>query len=83
MSKLDQGPVSLSAVFSKLNHLLLLISLFFFLLLPLFQFLVTLLPTSQRSVGHIHRPGEGKSTAAKEKADISVTLRGLSRWLLQ
>lgn len=48
-----------------------------------FQFFLSLLTSSQRSVGHVHRPGDGKSTAAKEKADISVSLRGLSRWLLQ
>lgn len=47
---------------------------------PSFQFL---LPKSQRSFGYFHRPGKGKSTAAKEKADISVSLKGLSRWLLQ
>lgn len=53
------------------------------LLLPSFQFLLSLLTLSQRSFGYIHRLGEGKSTAAKEKTDISVSLRGLSRWLLQ
>ena len=51
--------------------------------LPSFQYHLSLLTSSQRSVGYIHRAGEGKSTAAKEKADISVSLRGLSRWLLQ
>lgn len=49
----------------------------------LFHFLLRLLTSSQRSVGCIHRPDEGKSTAAKEKADMSVSLRRLSRWLLQ
>lgn len=48
-----------------------------------FHFLLHFLTSSQRSVGCIHRPDEGKSTAAKEKADISVSLRVLSRWLLQ
>ena len=41
--------------------------------LPLSSF-SPLLTSSQRSVGYVHRPGEGKSTAAKEKADISVSL---------
>lgn len=50
---------------------------------PFFQFLLPVPTSSQRSVGYIHRPGEGMSTAAKEKADISVSLRGPSRWLLQ
>lgn len=51
-----------------------------FCYIPFNSFLPSLLQTK---VGHIHRLGEWKSTAAKERADICVSLRGLSRWLFQ
>lgn len=50
--------------------------------LPVLYLPTSLITSSQRSVGYICGPGDGKSTAAKEKADISVSLKGLSRWLL-
>lgn len=77
--KLDQGPVPGVPLHTCLSQSVTALSppssLFLLHHFPLLLYLLTL---SQRSVGHIHRPGEEKSAAAKEKPEISVSLGELS-----